>query len=219
MHLTLPQSVDAVHGTLPPEERLAVQQHVEWCADCAQLLRFWRRVAGLAHRDAAYEPPPWLVAAVKRQAFAERGAAPRGLPWAAERVRALVATLTMDTREQPLPVGVRGASDATRHLLYETSPLSIDLRLEIAGPSRRIVLAGQIANSRRPSDGGQRARVAIIGPMGEIAAVMANQFGEFHCEFDRRDDLTLSILLREGSNMVLIPLNRLPGATLGDATG
>lgn len=217
MHVTSAECVAAVRGALEGEAQANLDLHVQRCVACAEELRFWRHVAVLAERDREYEPPPAAVEAMNQLVVGQPSRRPNPAVWAADRLRALVATLIFDTLEQPLPVGVRGGASGARQLLYEAPPLLIDLRLESSGRSPRLLLAGQIVNSQRSAAGNEGARVAVGGPVADVAAVVANEFGEFQCEFDRRDDLTLFVSLDDG-NAVAIPLDRLPISGYEDGT-
>lgn len=208
-HVTSAQCADAVLGTLAAGERTALERHVRQCSACGETLRFWQRFTDLVSQDRAYEPPSAVVSVVNRYIADHQPDRTNLMSRTADRVRALVATLTFDTLQHALPVGVRASTSGTRQLLYDVSPFSLDLRLESSGRSQRILLAGQIANADDPDNGGRDARVAVISTNREVTAVLANEFGEFHCEFDRRDDLILSIALKDGGNVV-IPLDRFP---------
>lgn len=208
VHPSAAQCIDAVRG-LGGEAQANLDWHVERCEACAEELRFWCNIAVLTERDRSYEPPATAVAAVKQSVRGHLSPRTNPAAWAAERLRAMVATLVFDTLLQPLPAGVRGGASGARQLLYEAPPLLIDLRLETSGRSPRVLLAGQIVNALRPGEGGEGAHVAVGGPVAEVAAVIANQYGEFQCEFDRRDDLTVSVSLRDG-RAIVIPLDRLP---------
>lgn len=216
-HPTLAQCVDAARGTLDPRDRTAFDRHVEACETCAETVRFWHTVANVAIRDEDYEPSADPLDAVRTFIAGRQPARPGVVARATERLQALVATLTFDTLQQALPAGVRGGASGARQLLYEAPPLSVDLRLETGGRSQRILLAGQIVNAHCRSEGGQGAHVAVGGPSEEVTAAVANQFGEFQCEFDRREDLILSISLRDGGAIV-IPLDRLPVSGYLDVT-
>jgi hypothetical protein len=119
-----------------------------------------------------------------------------------------VATLTFDSYAEALPAGVRSAAGGARQLVYQVPPLLVDLRLEAVGRSGRIVLAGQIGNGSDQVSG-SRARVAVLDGLTELAAVTANDFGEFQCDFEPRTDMLLSISLEDGAD-IAIPLDRLP---------
>lgn len=217
MHVTSAECVAAARGALEGEAQANLDLHVQRCVACAEELRFWRHIAIIAERDREYEPPFAAVEAMKQHVVGQPSGRLSPVAWAADRLRALVATLVFDTLEQPLPVGVRGGASGARQLLYEAPPLFIDLRLEGSGRSPRVRLAGQIVNAHRSDEGGEGAHVAVGGPAAEVATVMANQFGEFQCEFDRRDDLTLFVSLKDGKAIV-IPLDRLPISGYDDGT-
>lgn len=207
-HASRAHLIDAIRGVLADESHLAFDRHIGECAACAEELRFWQRFAAAVEQDALFEPPPAAVRAVEGQIagspFEQSGLVERSL----RGVRALAATLTVDTLQQSLPVAVRACASGTRQLLYDVSPLSLDLRLE-SGRAQRILMTGQLASATDPAGGGRDASVAVLSTGGKVAAVRANEFGEFHCEFDRRRDLVLAISLTDGRQIVL-PLDRLP---------
>lgn len=208
-HASSGQLVDAVRGALAPQERATLDRHLRECDSCTDALGFWRRFAGVVERDAGYEPPAAAVAAVRTYFAGDRATHSGPIERLASSVRSLVATLTFDTLQQPLPVAVRACATGTRQLLYNVPPFMLDLRLESSVRSQRILLAGQIANADDPPNVGQGACVSLVGADEELFAVRTNQYGEFYCEFDRREDLTLAIALTDGRQIVL-PLDRLP---------
>lgn len=207
-HASSAQLVDAIRKTLATQELADLERHLRECGGCADALRFWQRFSDVIEQDAEYEPPAAAVL-VAEGYFSATGATRSRIDRLAGGVRALVATLTFDTLQQPLPVAVRACATGTRQLLYEVSPLFLDLRLESSGRSDRILLAGQVVNANDPASGGQAARVCVLGIDEELFAGRANEYGEFQCEFDRRSDLTLSIVLNDDREIVL-PLDRLP---------
>jgi hypothetical protein len=188
---------------------VAVERHAAECPQCARLLQFWRQVVQNASRDATHGPPEGVGAATKAR-FGVRATAPAetGL---ATRLRTLAATLAFDTFEHARPEGGRAGGLAARQLLYEAPPLVIDLQLEAARPALRIRLAGQIVHTEGAPTAGPGAEVQVRDSSGAIVRAEANQFGEFSCEFERRDGLSLSISLR-GGERVAIPLDRLPAS-------
>lgn len=122
----------------------------------------------------------------------------------------VVATLVFDTFRQTASSGVlRSGNSASRHLLYRAGELSVDLRLEASARSGRILLIGQVADARRPSAGLRDVRLSVFTGTHELATLDANEHGEFQYEFDRREDLTLSVRLQQRPP-ILIPLDRLP---------
>jgi hypothetical protein len=207
MHKRADQYVDAARGTMNAAELVALERHAMQCEQCANELRFWRRVVGMLDRDVAYDPPSWVVATARASFVAPRRV---DSPVAAgrRRLRTLLAHLTFDTFHEAIPVGVRAAGTGTRQLVYAAGPLSIDLRLE-SSRQRWIVVTGQIASTDEPIDRGEGAGVTVVGADHAIAGTAANQFGEFACEFERADGLKLVVVLKDGTE-IGIPLDRLP---------
>jgi len=206
MHCTDAQCVDMARGTITDRERSPVEHHLAGCRQCAELLQFWRGVVATAATGAAVEPSEAVVAAAKRL-FAGRAAAPAQTGLAA-RVQALVATLAIDTFQHAAPVGVRTGGGGPRQLVYQAPPFAVDLRLDTVGT--RIVVTGQIAETDGTRNAGRGALVEVMESSAAIARVLAGKFGEFHCEVDRRDGLSLFISLSDG-RAIVIPLDRLPG--------
>jgi len=209
MHCTDEQCVETARGLLADSERVAIERHAAECPQCDRLLRFWRQVVQTARHDAAYAPPEGVVAATKAR-FGVRAAEPAATGFVT-RVQTIAATLAFDTFEHALPEGVRAGGLVARQLLYEAPPLVIDLQLEAARPAQRIRLAGQIVHTEGAPTGGPGAEVQVRDSSGAIVRAKANQFGEFFCEFERRDGLSLFISLR-GGDRVAIPLDRLPAS-------
>lgn len=103
------------------------------------------------------------------------------------------ARLTLDTFRQPLPVGIRLGQTNTRHLLYETSSLSIDMSFELQRESNRALLCGQILTNANPARALTGAPVRLRGPEGPRGFAMTNQSGEFFFEFEREPNVILEI--------------------------
>jgi hypothetical protein len=126
------------------------------------------------------------------------------------RVSPAVATLVFDTFRQTASSGVlRSGTSGSRHLLYRAGDLAADLRLECSARRERILLIGQVADACRPSTGLGDVRLSLLGGADELATLDANDWGEFQCEFERREDLTLSVVFQDRAP-ILIPLDRLP---------
>lgn len=101
--------------------------------------------------------------------------------------------LTLDTFLQPLPVGIRYVGAAVRHLLYETSSLSVDVSIERKPDSKSVALAGQILSKSDTPRTFPGARVALIGHNGPLGFAVTNQSGEFLFEFEKEQKVVLEI--------------------------
>lgn len=115
-----------------------------------------------------------------------------GQPALTERVEE-TARLALDTLLQPLPVGIRLSQANSRHLLYETSSLSIDMSFELLPESNCISLGGQILTKADPTRALTGAPVRLRGRARPLGFTMTNQFGEFFFQFEREPHVTLEI--------------------------
>lgn len=103
------------------------------------------------------------------------------------------ARLALDTLTQPLPQGIRQTQANIRHLLYETSALSVDVSLERVPDSNSILLAGQILTRFAPQRAFQGAPVALLVDDRLLGLATTNQAGEFLFEFEKEPNVTLEI--------------------------
>jgi hypothetical protein len=109
---------------------------------------------------------------------------------------------------QAMPAaGVRAGAGYSRHLLFESQSLAIDLHVETASKAGWFLLAGQIADRSRPDQLPRTVGLCLVDGDREISVFHTNQFGEFQCTFDRRKDLTLLLALDTGA--IALPLESL----------
>jgi hypothetical protein len=113
-------------------------------------------------------------------------------PEVAHRVKE-TARLTLDTFLQPLLVGVRLSQTNSRHLLYETSSLSIDVSFELLPESNCASLGGQILTNVEPTRALAGTPVRLHGPERPLGFTMTNQFGEFLFQFELEQNVVLEI--------------------------
>jgi len=176
----------------------------EGCAECLDIYALWMRVVTFAEQEQGLEVPDPMVRVAKSyfDGHVERKSDGREGNW----LSTLVATLTYDSRQQPLLAGTRAGGAAATHVLYTAGTFAIDLHIERGGPQERIQMAGQIADATRPDQPVRGVQVAISDGSSELAAVRANEFGEFQCEFDMRPDLTLVLSVHSRSR-IAVPLD------------
>ena len=125
--------------------------------------------------------------------------------------------LVFDSFQQALPAGLRSGHSESRHLLYRTDDLTADLRLEAGARTGRLLLIGQVADTRRPGAALGPLRIAVVRGVDELVSLGANELGEFQCELERSDDLVLLVGL-DGRPLVMIPLDRLPASCASSNT-
>lgn len=114
------------------------------------------------------------------------------LPEATTPVRE-AARLALDTFGLPLPAGVRVGRRDSRHLLYETSSLSIDVSFELLPGSNRMSLSGQILMKVDPKRAVPGATVRLQGRDRPLGFAVTNQSGEFSFEFESEPNVILEI--------------------------
>lgn len=200
-HVSSTQLVDAVRGVLASDEQVAMDRHLEQdCVACREAFQVWRRIASFAERERAYEPPADTVRVAKAYMATMKVAIPES------------ATLVFDSFRDAVAVGVRVGAFTSRHLLYQARHVAVDLRFEFTGPPERILLSGQIADTRRPTQGVRNARVTLLWGEQEMATVESNEFGEFECEVDPKAEMALSIAVKD-QPPILIRLDLLPASS------
>ncbi len=116
-----------------------------------------------------------------------------------------VACLISDSLRDPLPAGVRGLHDGSRRLLYAVGSLRVDLLIEPEAGSSRLALAGQVLDSAKPDRKFDGVPVTLQGWKGPVAQATAEEFGEFHFDFNFESSVSLEIGIAE-TNCITVPL-------------
>jgi hypothetical protein len=116
-----------------------------------------------------------------------------------------LATLVFDSMQAAAPAGVRAGAGYSRHLLFAAKSLAIDLHVETASKAGCFLLAGQVADRNRPDQLPSAIELCLVDGDREITTFTTNEFGEFQCTFDRRNNLTLLFALESGA--IALPLD------------
>ncbi|MCU1318203.1 MAG: hypothetical protein JWN63_3525 [Candidatus Acidoferrum typicum] len=116
-----------------------------------------------------------------------------------------VARLISDSLRDPLPMGVRGLHDRSRRLLYAAGSLRVDILIEPEAGSSRLALAGQILDSAKTNRRFAGVPVTLQGWKGRVAQATAEEFGEFHLDFNFESNVSLEIRITE-TNSITVPL-------------
>ena len=198
--------VDWARGIQRETSRDEIREHLSsGCSECRKSLETWKAVFELTSRDAAYEPPPGVLARA-RALFAgyAREASPAG--------RIELATLLFDSFESPLPAGVRNLERATRHLSYRAGTLFIDVRIEEDAASGTTSLVGQLIESAdSPSVSLSELPVILRRGRSKVAETTTNRFGEFSFQVDPAGrDSQIAISMADELTVV-VPLGARPG--------
>lgn len=204
-HFSSQQWVDLVRGLAADEVKGAMDTHVRaGCPDCVEAYRLWHGMADFAAAEGALTPPEGAIRVVKSY-LAQRVLANPQVPRGGERsvVSTIMATLLFDSL-QAVPVGVRATAAYSRHLLFGAESLAIDLHIDAASRPGWFQLAGQIIKKNGTDGPFGRGVVTITDGDLAISTHETNEFGEFQCTFDLRQNTKLLVTLDH--QVVSLPL-------------
>lgn len=178
---------DFVRGVGTSENAQQVEKHLaESCLQCKTALASWQHLQGLGVREEQYTAPDNLVRLARVHFEISQPAAKRNR---------LLATLAFDTAAQPLPVGIRGGTINARQVIYEAEGLTVDLRFERKHQSNLISVAGQVLDREAPLNWLSNAAIVLLTEKGQmVTKAEANDYGEFHLEFEPQSQLRMSVI-------------------------
>lgn len=203
-HFDLTDWSDFARGVATPDRRDAMQAHLgSGCDRCREVLRVQRAVVEAAAREATYEPPAALVRIVT-------ALFPVSAPNPLASLPAMLASFLRDVGQQPVPVGVRGATAAGRHALYEAEGVSVDLRLEQDAVQQRAILVGQVLEHVEPVGAPAMPAVLVSGSR-VVGQTAINEFGEFRLECPTGSGLVLQLPVANGTRRLDVSLAPLVG--------
>lgn len=205
-HFDITEWADYARDLVSGEQKEQMTAHLRsGCSKCEKLNELLSRFAQVCQRESGYEIPRHVEQSVK--AFAALGKEPRRS--ALER---LWASLVFDSRNDPLPVGVRGTHQISRHVLYQAGDFSVDLRFEHEKGSASMVLVGQIANQTAPEDPLANLPVILLSGDREVSRSISNHFGEFQMEYVPESDLRLLVPMESRGQELEVVLGHEPQA-------
>jgi len=172
------------------------------CKECSAERDIWKQVHALALCESTYAPPESAVRMVKLEFTAQRLKSDNGK-------QPVLASLVFDTFGKPALAGVRSSVAAARQMVFEADGFAVDLRFDSAASSERVFLTGQVLDKRISRAPLEDAEVILWTDKGlAIAETKANAFGEFSLEFQKQNNLRLSIEVF-GYTRIRIPLANL----------
>ncbi len=196
-HFSLTEWADFARGVVSAGQATLMQKHLDDdCATCQKTARSWASIADFAKREKTYEPP----ASALRMALSYF--APLALT--SQRRVPLLARCTFDSFETATVAGLRSASPALQHLMYQCGNVVIDLRMEPKPDTRSVILAGQIVDSGQSSflEG---IPVSLLSTEETWLETTTNQLGEFHFSFAPARHLKLLFGTEGTAVLVLLP--------------
>jgi hypothetical protein len=194
-HFTSEDWIDYVRNVQTADVSAQMKEHLEKCEECHASFQLWASVTKAAAEDLNYSPPSDALRIAKSQFVPSQPS--RSF------LGELMANLVFDTAQQPLPAGVRSASNVCRQLLYQHGQRFIDLRVEKAPSSEEVSLIGQI----QESTSGKQTAIPVVLRCGEriMQQTETNDMGEFHMVFSPLGDLHLELDICEKKIRVRVP--------------
>jgi len=210
-HFTTEEWIDFTNQAVSGSKQQEMTDHLEGCKRCKETVSLWQRVRGTAESVAKYQAPESAVR-IAKAAFvnAHLGQQPVRETSPAE--------LLFDSFLQPALAGTRAGTrtahdPGARQMLYRAEPYQIDLHIEPKAGEDRIVVIGQLLDTRHPDKPGANVPVVISNLRGNAVHTVTNEFGEFREELQRSGDLELMITGENGKAVVISlrdALGRLP---------
>jgi DNA-binding NtrC family response regulator len=121
------------------------------------------------------------------------------------------ARMIFDSMKSAPPQGLRSLSTSIRQFVYQHESITIDILLETAQGSGRLLLAGQVLSASSDVAAQAGLPVLLINEARTVARTTTDKFGEFNLEFESAESASLEIRLVERL-WVSIPLSTTPKA-------
>ena len=172
---TLSELLDWLEGRLPPDKARAVAERLQSADPATQADLDWLRLFLQARQSVQFASPPPGVRESLRRAFAAyvQAQEPPG-PF-----QRWLATLTFDSRAQPVTAGLRSAVDEgqQRQLIYTTEAAEIALTVQSISPDKNFIVTGQIFPLRDTPT--HTFSIQLLHDAWEVALAAADELGEF----------------------------------------
>jgi len=189
-HINTEDLVDYTDGRVSDEGKLAVEDHLSKCSDCAEMKEELRLLVLRLQEDTTFEPPAELV---------QWGVSlfqPLLQPSSGGKLRKLIASLVFDTFDQPMLAGVRRVGAPPRQLLFRAGDVDVDVKIESMETNDRITLVGQVLSTTAKFFDNTPVKLESHGIVRY--RTMTNLVGEFSFDEVPKDTYHLSVDLPEG---------------------
>jgi hypothetical protein len=189
-HVTAELLVEYLEESIAPDNRQLVRDHLAECPACSQLKQELTELTFSLQQDAAFEPPAELVK------WGVELYQPIAQPSTGEKIRRIIASLIVDTFEEPMLAGVRRAGIPPRQLVFRAGDVDVDVRIETIETNNRISMVGQVlSNTEKFLD---NAPVKLESHGVIRYRTVTNLVGEFSFEELPKDTYHLSVEVPEG---------------------
>ena len=169
------EMLDWLEGRLPIDEAKAVAERLQSADAATQADLDWLRLFLQASHAVQIASPPPGVREILKHRFAAYAEArqPPGL------FQRWLATLTFDSRAQPMTAGLRSATQEgqQRQLIYNTEAAEIALNVHAIWPDKSFIVTGQIFPMVDTPT--QAFSIQLLRDTAEVALAAADELGEF----------------------------------------
>jgi hypothetical protein len=201
-HFDITEWADYARNLTPAEKHSEMKAHLQaGCSRCEKLQQVMSKFTLVCEREHALEVPRYVEQSVKALFTL-------GRPSRHSALQRLWATLTYDSSNNLQPVGVRGAHQISRQVLFHAGDYSVDLRFEHEKGSSSMVLVGQIANQKTPEKLMSNLPVILLAGEREVSRSISNSFGEFQMEYIPEMDLRLLVPLESTGQELEVVLGK-----------
>lgn len=191
--------VGFARDTGDPTQRANMKAHLDQgCIECMAQVSTWTSLAKFAEQEPSYEPPANALRIAKSylhpfmQSFKENA-----------NIRVLKHTF--DSFGIGAAIGVRGLTAVPRQLLYTSSSLFIDLRMEQKPRSAWMVLTGQLVDELLTEGIPSGSQVYLLSKREPALHAITNACGEFSFRFKPKGGLALLLSLNDEAFLLQLP--------------
>ena len=174
-HPRFSELLDWLEGRLLPDDARAMAERLQSADAATQADLDWLRLFLQARQSVQFASPPPGVRETLKQRFAAYADA-REPPSPFQR---WLATLTFDSRAQPVTAGLRSAAEEgqQRQLIYTTEAAEIALTVQSILPDKNFIVIGQIFPMGDTLT--HTFSIQLLHDAGEVALATADELGEF----------------------------------------
>jgi hypothetical protein len=174
--LDITQLMDWLEGRLSEDEAAAISAAIQADDSYKATVAWLQAFLNLSRSTVLIEPPPDLLQETIShfRAFAQGKRAPGWL-------QRLIATLTSDSWQRPVPAGVRrtGLGAAPRQLVYQANTVDIVLNIRAGSDEALFDLVGQVFPKDESDPASFTVQLTLRGRELEVALTYTDNVGKF----------------------------------------
>jgi hypothetical protein len=196
-HFSAIQWADFVRGISEGPHHGPMQEHLQGgCKDCGAEFAVWTRLADFMRRENDYEPPPGAVRVAQSYLFPFSMALKRrtGIP---------ILRHVFDSLEGGIANNLRSSASAPRQVMYRTSNIVVDLRIEEEPGSKQIALTGQVMDSEAENQVSAQTQVSLLRNRKSRMRTTTSDCGEFAFTFKSTGKRNVGLLVDVKDNPLL----------------